>query len=1301
MSYSYYENRREALLGYSANNIGRCVRSALHGRLRAKVRYMFGRFRRGVGRYWWALIAGSRATRRSFEAWGRRNDRFFEPLTPVLVEQDRAARYERELLRALHNEEVLNIAITGGYGAGKSSVLKTFFEHHPGFKHTFVSLATFTKAKDPTTASKTRAESEETPKSDSGAIAAISNDEAASTDLINRIEETIVQQLLYAVQAKQLPKTRLKRISHASTLRICWRTLCVAAIGICVFRLGVPKIQTLSEVATGWVLKGLMLVPELAALFVVLAGGVWALYSGLKFLSLFSVDGLTLKGGKLEATHHGSVLHKNIDEIIYCFERSDIDVVVIEDLDRFDIQEIFFRLREINFIIRQSPQVKRPIHFIYALRDEMFTVTDKTKFFDLIIPIIPVVNSENSREKLIELLAQRQVGGQALNVGLAPKLIETVGYHIDEMRLIKNIVNEFDIYANNLANDGLVLDPNKLFAMVALRNLHPDAYSDLLKRRGLVYQVIEGYSAWIKSEVQHHQAAITLLKQNLVKREEEIASDLANLRACAWFEFLRRSTIENATSLRLEDNTIVSLLEFVEDEVFTRVVSNRKVYPYSNTRYGNSRGEALSPDVILKDLSYAERAAGLEVSIDVINNEINALQQKITKLRTMPFRAACKGGYGDSFSPQLKGYELIAFLLHRGYLDTDYTDYLGYFYEGSLSQSDKKLTMALARGELLDVGTFIRNPERVASKLDLDSVDKGKGLLVHLVAELVRTRQDDVEAREEKLSVILKSSHQYMGRLSETIELLPEQDRGDFVRALFRIDSNLINQLLSYDKSNLPREELVVMVLDSLQADQVEKLQRRRGTLLKVINDLRDVSKLIPGLASGQMGWAWLKGKPAQFCNVSDNTTAEDLKALVEWGCLSLSMPMLRLLCRVLEPEIEAGLVTHHRLSQLGLVGFDDLVEKSPSKYVKELLDQTGDLEETEDSLLALLALLEGEDELRLEMFGRTAGELSDLEQLPSVLWLPALQSERLSNVGHAAWVFFDGVIITPDHRKSADTSSRVDLGSTAADIFVEFLIRNAAILANELWGVENEQELQTFLIQNEQISNDTLRTLFSLIVLEPSVVVKGAVPTSRWASFYNATFVPFSSEIRELIAQDDPSVEAGYLAHHWQDARNTLNLSALPIRLVALLTRYGVASVTETMTMWQGITAEMFSTWQGSVEELANACVRLNKDQTTFPSSYLPVITHCLSDASLSLRKRTEMLIQALQMNCSWAVVITVLPLLGEEHGALVNKKRVHLSTSDDDRKLVEALKRRGFVGAVKFEAKRIVVYSKRNQLA
>ena len=69
----------------------------------------------------------------------------FEPLTPVLLEVDRSQRYESELLSALSNDQIRNIAITGEYGAGKSSVIRTFADRHPELTYAFVSLAAFGK----------------------------------------------------------------------------------------------------------------------------------------------------------------------------------------------------------------------------------------------------------------------------------------------------------------------------------------------------------------------------------------------------------------------------------------------------------------------------------------------------------------------------------------------------------------------------------------------------------------------------------------------------------------------------------------------------------------------------------------------------------------------------------------------------------------------------------------------------------------------------------------------------------------------------------------------------------------------------------------------------------------------------------------------------------------------------------------------------------------------------------------------------------------------------------------------------
>jgi hypothetical protein len=80
----------------------------------------------------------------------------------------------------------------------------------------------------------------------------------------------------------------------------------------------------------------------------------------------------------------------------------------------------------------------------------MFVVGEKTKFFDLIVPVIPVINSENSQEKMMELLNHRTFKSKPLGEHLDRRLMETVCYYIDDLRLVKNIVNEFDMFSNIL-----------------------------------------------------------------------------------------------------------------------------------------------------------------------------------------------------------------------------------------------------------------------------------------------------------------------------------------------------------------------------------------------------------------------------------------------------------------------------------------------------------------------------------------------------------------------------------------------------------------------------------------------------------------------------------------------------------------------------------------------------------------------------------------------------------------------------------------------------------------------------------
>ena len=105
-----------------------------------------------------------------------------------------------------------------------------------------------------------------------------------------------------------------------------------------------------------------------------------------------------MKDGEIEVIENNSIFNKHLDEILYFFQVTDYNVVIIEDLDRFGTPNIFLKLRELNQLINESKIVDRHITFIYAIKDDIFKDEERTKFFDFIITVIPVINPSNSKD---------------------------------------------------------------------------------------------------------------------------------------------------------------------------------------------------------------------------------------------------------------------------------------------------------------------------------------------------------------------------------------------------------------------------------------------------------------------------------------------------------------------------------------------------------------------------------------------------------------------------------------------------------------------------------------------------------------------------------------------------------------------------------------------------------------------------------------------------------------------------------------------------------------------------------------
>ena len=80
---------------------------------------------------------------------------------------------------ALKNDNILNIAVFGGYGSGKTSFLKTYFNKHSEYKKIYISLGSYNEGN----------------KDNNGNIP-----ERNINEYHQLIEKSILQQLLYQIQ---------------------------------------------------------------------------------------------------------------------------------------------------------------------------------------------------------------------------------------------------------------------------------------------------------------------------------------------------------------------------------------------------------------------------------------------------------------------------------------------------------------------------------------------------------------------------------------------------------------------------------------------------------------------------------------------------------------------------------------------------------------------------------------------------------------------------------------------------------------------------------------------------------------------------------------------------------------------------------------------------------------------------------------------------------------------------------------------------------------------------------------------
>lgn len=395
--------------------------------------------------------------------FSRKNNENFEfrSLTPT-SNAENIKIYIDALKWALQNKkDIRNIGLTGPYGAGKSSILKTFQKRHKNKEDKFLNIS----------------------------FASFKKNENFDDKSLREIELKILKQIFYSGKAFDIDKLKIKKKMKLAEL--LFRTILsllfiVSAINLFSFHFVQKFMQ---ETFTMSILEYSKWINRISFIIVLFGLG-YIIWKIIQNISFFTIKKIKTPNAEIEIQDEKkSLFDSYMNEILYFFEKSKTNVVVIEDFDRFEKPEIFTKLRDINLLINNSERIKTDVVFIYAVRDDLFEDNDRTKFFDFIIPVIPVVNPSNSSEKFRKILSDNNINE------ISEDLIDNIFLFVNEMRLLNNIINEFLIYEKILnvpVGKQKPLKLDKLLALILYKNLFPQDFSLLNKNEGKLYKKVDG-----------------------------------------------------------------------------------------------------------------------------------------------------------------------------------------------------------------------------------------------------------------------------------------------------------------------------------------------------------------------------------------------------------------------------------------------------------------------------------------------------------------------------------------------------------------------------------------------------------------------------------------------------------------------------------------------------------------------------------------------------------------------------------------------------------------------------------------
>lgn len=592
----------------------------------------------------------------------------------VTISENDYKVYIEALHEKINEKNVNNIAVISPYGGGKSSLIATYNKIYEP-KSISVSLSEFNTDNE-------KDKNNESLKDESVVLSEkvdeenIDKKEKLFSNEKN-IERSILQQILFSEKASNLYKSKIDRIGNGNFLNSLVKASFITILLFLVSMSFWEYFRFNRDLTNKRFLSSSVL------FFIVLfIGIIYFFYEKIKLKHIKLKD----FEAEFESNNNDFILSKFTDELLYFFSRTKIEILYIEDLDRFDDLSVFVKLREINQMINKSKIVKQKVTFIYCIKDDLFySELDRAKFFEYILTLIPILNSNNVEDKINEL-NNELIGQQKLH----KQYIHEISYFIDDYRLLKNIFNDYILYWNQLEYDDKPIENKniKLFSLMIYKNKEPSDFSKLQYGTGNLAELFKKKSI-IKSilcDLEKKESEICAKKDNTLKvyldneKVIKMAAKQAIIEAGAYNNYLP-SSAENFDQTAAFNNT-------------TKYFVRHKNGYYSYCDFEKIKNQYSDFDF----LEYFNNIAGTKDKlINEYKESLSNIELEKSKIKTMPLSELV-----NIYTEKIIGNQppLITFLISNKYIEENYLDYITDYSDKVLSRSDRLfISCVLSRTE--------------------------------------------------------------------------------------------------------------------------------------------------------------------------------------------------------------------------------------------------------------------------------------------------------------------------------------------------------------------------------------------------------------------------------------------------------------------------------------------------------------------------------------------------------------------------------------------------------------------------